>query len=88
MPSITTSGWPESCAIEVPDTTKYFCISESTAHYLQKYIVYRKRKIFHGQLRFAELMDSIKKHKKEKFLTPLRGHSQAEHPQSARGCGD
>ena len=55
---------------EVPDSTKYFCISESTAHYLQKYIVYRKRKIFHGQLRFAELMDSIKKHKKEKFLLP------------------
>ena len=55
---------------EVPDATKYFCISESTAHYLQKYIVYRKRKIFHGQLRFAELMDSIKKHKKEKFLLP------------------
>ena len=55
---------------EVPDSTKYFCISESTAHYLQKYIVYRKRKIFHGQLRFTELMDSIKKHKKEKFLLP------------------
>lgn len=55
---------------EVPDTTKYFCISESTAHYLQKYIVYRKRKIFHGQLRFTELIDSIKKHKKEKFLLP------------------
>ena len=55
---------------EVPDSTKYFGISESTAHYLQKYIVYRKRKIFHGQLRFAELMDSIKKHKKEKFLLP------------------
>jgi len=55
---------------EVPDSTKYFCISESTAHYLQKYIVYRKRKIFHGQVRFSELMDSIKKHKKEKFLLP------------------
>ena len=55
---------------EVPDSTKYFCISESTAHYLQKYIVYRKRKIFHGQLRFTELIDSIKKHKKEKFLLP------------------
>lgn len=55
---------------DVPDSTKYFCISESTAHYLQKYIVYRKRKIFHGQLRFNELLDFIKKHKKEKFLLP------------------
>lgn len=56
--------------VTVPDSMKYFCISESTALYLQKYVVYRKRKIFHGQLRFAELIDSIKKHKQEKFLLP------------------
>ncbi|MFM1932908.1 MAG: hypothetical protein RL226_2211 [Bacteroidota bacterium] len=56
--------------ITVPDTTKYFCISESTAYYLQKYVVYRKRKIFHGTLKFSDLMDSIKKHKGEKFLLP------------------
>ena len=60
----------EELRYDVPDSTKYFCISESTAHYLQKYIVYRTRKIFHGQLRFSELIDSIKKHKKEKFLLP------------------
>ena len=55
---------------EVPDTMKYFCISEATAFYLQKYVVYRKRKIFFGKHRFQDLMDSIKKHKQEKFLLP------------------
>lgn len=54
----------------VPDSMKYFCVSEAIAYYLQKYVVYRKRKIFHGRQRFADLMDIIKKHKKEKFLLP------------------
>jgi uroporphyrinogen-III synthase len=57
--------------ITVPDTMKYFCISESTAYYLQKYVVYRKRKIFHGKQTFADLVDVIKKHKDEKFLLPV-----------------
>lgn len=56
--------------ISVPDSMKYFCISESTAYYLQKYVVYRKRKIFHGKQRFTDLMDVIKKHKNETFLLP------------------
>ncbi len=55
---------------EVPDTMKYFCISESTAYYLQKYVVYRKRKIFHGTIKFDELVTLMKKHKGEKFLLP------------------
>ncbi len=55
---------------EVPDTLKYFCISESTAFYLQKYVHYRKRKIFHGRQTFAELMEIIRKHKDEKYLLP------------------
>jgi len=57
--------------ITVPDDMKYFCISESTAFYLQKYIVYRKRKIFFGEKRFEDLMEIILKHKGEKFLVPL-----------------
>ncbi|MGQ1910667.1 uroporphyrinogen-III synthase [Marinifilum sp. RC60d5] len=61
----------EDLRITVPDDMKYFCISESTAFYLQKYIVYRKRKIFFGERRFEELMDIIVKHKSEKFLIPL-----------------
>lgn len=56
--------------IMVPETMKYFCISESTAYYLQKYVIYRKRKIFHGKQNFADLMDVIKKHKDDKFLLP------------------
>ncbi len=55
---------------DIPDSMKYFCISESTAFYLQKYIQYRKRKIFYGQQHFAELMDLIKKHSGEKFIVP------------------
>ena len=55
---------------DIPQTMKYFCISESTAFYLQKYVQYRKRKIFHGKQNFEELMDIIKKHKEEKYLLP------------------
>ncbi|NOX86679.1 MAG: uroporphyrinogen-III synthase [Chlorobi bacterium] len=55
---------------EVPDSLKYFCISESTAYYLQKYVQYRKRKIFYGKQNFADLLEVIKKHREEKFLLP------------------
>ena len=54
----------------VPDTLKYFCISEAVALYLQKYVTYRKRKIFFGKQTIEELMDSMKKHKGEKYLLP------------------
>jgi uroporphyrinogen-III synthase len=56
--------------VQIPDSMKYFCVSEAIAYYLQKYVVYRKRKIFHGKLHYTELMDAIKKHKSEKFLFP------------------
>jgi uroporphyrinogen-III synthase len=49
---------------------KYFCISESTAFYLQKYVQYRKRKIFHGKQSFEDLLEIIAKHKEEKYLLP------------------
>jgi uroporphyrinogen-III synthase len=57
--------------VEVPDDMKYFCISESIAFYLQKYIVYRKRKIFHGVKQITDLTKALTKHKAEKFLLPL-----------------
>ncbi|MBE9491567.1 MAG: uroporphyrinogen-III synthase [Bacteroidetes bacterium] len=60
----------EEMRIEVPDSMKYFCISESTALYLQKYIQYRKRKIFFGKQNFDQLIELIKKHQNEKFLLP------------------
>ncbi len=55
---------------EIPPSLKYFCISESTAYYLQKYIQYRKRKTFFGKQRFSDLMDVIKKHPEEKYFVP------------------
>jgi len=57
--------------ITVPDSMKYFCVSESVAYYLQKYIIYRKRKIFIGPGKFPQLFDVINKHKDENFLVPL-----------------
>lgn len=60
----------EAMRITVPESMKYFCLSESTAYYLQKYVVYRKRKIFHGKQNFEDLIDVIKKHKNERFLLP------------------
>jgi len=56
--------------VEVPDTMKYFSISESTSYYLQKYVQFRKRKVFHGQQNFKDLLEIIKKHKDESFLLP------------------
>lgn len=56
--------------IEVPETMKYFNISESTAYYLQKYVQFRKRKIFHSKENYSNLIELIKKHKNEKFLLP------------------
>jgi uroporphyrinogen-III synthase len=54
----------------VPDTMKYFCISEAVAYYLQKYVSFRKRKIFFGKQTIEDLVEVMKKHKKEKFLLP------------------
>ncbi|MFP4024797.1 MAG: uroporphyrinogen-III synthase [Thiohalospira sp.] len=70
----------EELRLSVPDTMKYFCISEATALYLQKYIVYRKRKIFYGDGKFGDLMGTIKKHKDEKFLVPLSDIHKEEIP--------
>lgn len=60
----------EEIRFEVPDTMKYFCISEAVAFYLQKYVTYRKRKIFYGKQTIEELVELMKKHKGEKFLLP------------------
>ncbi|REE83746.1 uroporphyrinogen-III synthase [Lutibacter oceani] len=60
----------EEMRFTVPDTMKYFCQSEAVAYYLQKYVVYRKRKIYVGQRTFPELSKIIKKYKDEKFLLP------------------
>lgn len=60
----------EEMRFSVPDDMKYFCESEAVAYYLQKYVVYRKRKIYVGEKTFPELIKLIKKYKDEKFLLP------------------
>jgi len=67
--------------ITVPDTMKYFCITENVAFYLQKYIVYRKRKIFHGKAKFQDLIDIIIKHKDDNYFVPLSEPHNAEIPE-------
>jgi uroporphyrinogen-III synthase len=64
--------------ITVPETMKYFCVSENVAFYVQKYIVYRKRKVFIGKQTFSDLMEVIKKHKGEKFLVPCSDIQKSE----------
>ena len=59
----------EELRVKVPETMKYFCTTEAVANYLQKHIVYRKRKIFFGDGRPESIIGLIgSKHKGEKFL--------------------
>jgi len=60
----------EEMRFKVPDTMKYFCQSEAVAFYLQKYVVYRKRKIYVGKRLFSDLAPLLKKHKTETYLLP------------------
>ncbi|PHR11521.1 MULTISPECIES: uroporphyrinogen-III synthase [Aequorivita] len=71
----------EELRFKVPDTMKYFCLSEAVAYYLQKYVVYRKRKIYVGKRTFSELAPLIKKYKNEKFLLPTSDKLKPEVPQ-------
>jgi uroporphyrinogen-III synthase len=65
--------------VNVPDSMKYFCTSESIANYLQKYIIYRKRKIFFGS-KIDELLTLMYKHRDEKILLPLSDPHKPEIP--------
>ncbi len=59
----------EEMRITIPETMKYFCVSESVAVYLQRYVHYRKRKVFFGANgKFAELVVIMNKHAEEKYL--------------------
>lgn len=64
----------EETRVNVPDTMRYFCTTEAIALYLQKYIVYRKRKISFGQtgkINDSQLLAAVQKNHKEKFLLPV-----------------
>ena len=71
----------EELRFKVPDSMKYFCLSEAVAYYLQKYVVYRKRKIYVGKRTFSELAPLIKKYKNEKFLLPSSDKLKPEVPE-------
>ena len=68
----------EEMRYKVPEDLKYFCQSEAIAFYLQKYVVYRKRKIYVGPKDFADLSPLIKKYKDEKFLLPASDQLNAD----------
>ena len=72
----------EATRVKMPQETKYFCASEATALYLQKFILYRKRKVFYPKTgRQMALKDILKKHRsKEKFLLPCAENRKADLP--------
>lgn len=77
----------EEMRYKVPDTLKYFCLSEAVAYYLQKYVVYRKRKIYVGKRTFSELSPYIKKYKNEKFLLPASDMLKPDVPKTLDKLG-
>ena len=77
----------EEMRFKVPDTMKYFCQYEAVAYYLQKYVVYRKRKIYVGKRTFNDLSPLIKKYKDEKFLLPTTDKVKPSVPQLLNELG-
>lgn len=70
----------EEARVSITENMKYFCTSEAIALYLQKYVQFRKRKIFFGKNTNADLVDLIKKQKTEKFLFPCAENHSNELP--------
>lgn len=65
--------------IAIPETMKYFCMTEAVALYIQKYVQYRKRKIFFGNTgKFDDLLPSIIKHSGENYFLPVSDVHNAE----------
>ena len=58
--------------VNIPEDMKYFCVTETIALYIQKYVQYRKRKVFFGSTgKIDDLLPTMVKHKTEKYLVPL-----------------
>ena len=58
--------------VSIPEDLKYFCVTETIALYIQKYVQYRKRKVFYGSTgKIADLVPQLVKHKTEKYLVPM-----------------
>lgn len=77
----------EELRIEASSEMKYFCITEAVALYMQKYVQYRKRKVFIGKQTTAELLEVIKKHKEENFFYPCTDVHTDEIPVFLRKSG-
>lgn len=74
----------EELRVQISEQMKYFCTSEAIALYLQKYVQFRKRKIFFGKNHFSDLLDVIKKNKDERFLFPCAENHKKDIPQLLR----
>ncbi len=72
----------EEMRIPINNETKYFCISEAVAYYLQKYVIYRKRKIYYGYQTMGDLVSVLKKHKEENFLLPSSDVLKSDIPET------
>lgn len=72
----------EDARITVPESMKYICSTEAIALYLQKYIVYRKRKIFFADGSFTNFLELIIKHKEEKYMLALSEPHKPELPEA------
>lgn len=70
----------EEMRFKVPSSMKYFCQSDAVAYYLQKYVVYRKRKIYVGKRTFSDLLSIIKKFKDETYLLPCTDKIKSDVP--------
>ena len=78
----------EEMRLTIPESLKYFCMTESVAFYLQKYIIYRKRKIFYGKGNIPSLIETIgSKHKNDTFLLTLADCYKPELPQAFDKAG-
>jgi uroporphyrinogen-III synthase len=77
----------EEMRFKVPDSMKYFCQSEAVAYYLQKYVVYRKRKIYVGKRNFQDLQPLFKKYKDESYLLPSSDVLKQDTPETLDQLG-
>ena len=75
----------EEMRYKVPDSTKYFCQSEAVAYYLQKYVVYRKRKIYVGKRQLNDLENVFNKFNSETYLIPTSDVLKPEIPAFLEG---
>lgn len=76
----------EEMRVTISNEMKYFCLSEAVAYYLQKYVVYRKRKIYHGKQTMAELVPLMKRHKEDKYFLPTSDILKPDVPAALDGA--